>query len=200
MQHVGHELCDREKLRTPILGVYAHYLRTLTSTDAALVNVVQMETEKERLLPKFFDFVQGVDGTTTTTQTRELFGPLPEILEKRIKESLTKHNAQALQPRTAPTSNLGRSQRDMLCEEEAGVTSTESPDLPMDDVAPEPLKHESGQGSSMTADISSTHVSQMYELEDWVETDLDAVVAQNSMEEFTTSSTSTGTCVETDWL
>ena len=123
VQHVGHELCDREKLRTPILGVYAHYLRTLTSTDAALVNVVQMEHEKERLLPKLFDFVQGVDETTTTTQTRELFAPFPEILEKRIKASLTKHNAQALQPRTAPTSNPGRSQRDMLCEEEAGVAN-----------------------------------------------------------------------------
>jgi len=187
VQHVRYELCDREKLRTPILGVYAHYLRTLRSTDAVTVSVVQMEQEKERLLPKFFDFVQGVDVLTRTTQTLELFGPLPGILEKRMKASWTKHNAETLQPSTAPTSDPGRSQRDMVCEE-AGVASTESPGR-------EPSRHEHGQGSSMTADISSTRVSQMYESEDWVVADLDAV-----MKEWTGSSTSTGTAVECEWL
>ena len=188
VQHVGYELCDREKLRTPILGVYAHYLRKLMSTDEATVSVVQMEQEKERLLPKFFDFVQGVDVLTRTTHTRELFGPLPEILEKRIKASWTKHNAQTLQPSTAPTSDPGRSQRDMVWEEEAGVASTESPER-------EPSRHEHGQGSSMTAHISSTRVSQMYESEDWVVVDLDAV-----MKEWTGSSTSSETAVESEWL
>ena len=120
------------------------------STDAATVSVVQMDQEKERMLPKFFDLVEGVNETTTTTQTRELFGPLPEILEKRIKTSWTKYNAQDLQPRTGPTSDPGRSQRD-FCEEEAGVASTEQP-------------------------------------------------AQTALKELTSSSTSTGTWSQSDWI
>merc|ERR1719284_2390648 len=98
------------------------------SNFGAMTFAVHMEEEKERLLPKVFDFVQGVDEMTSSTQVRELFGPLPEILEKRIKASWTKHNAQTLQPSTAPTSDPGRSQRDMVWEEEAGVASTESPE------------------------------------------------------------------------
>ena len=163
-------MCDRQKLRTPILGVCAHYLRMLLSTDAATVSVVQMEQRKGRLLPKFFDFVQGLDDMRTTTQTRELFGPLPEILEKRI----TKHNAQALQPTTAPTSDPGRRQRSMFSEGGVGVDSTESPErLPMDITAPKPLRHEPGQLSNIIADVSSSHVLQTDESEDWVESDLD---------------------------
>ena len=163
VQHVGYEMCDRQKLRTPILVVYAHYLRMLLSTDAATVSVVQMEQRKGRLLPKFFDFVQGVDEMRTTTQTRELFGPLPEILEKRI----TKHNAQALQPTTAPTSDPGRRQRSIFSEGGVGVDSTESPErLPMDITAPKPLRHERGQLSNIIADVSSSHVLQMDESED----------------------------------
>ena len=150
VQHVGYELCDREKLCTSILDVYAHYLRTLMSTDAVTVSVVQMDHEKERMLLKFFDLVEGVNETTTTPQTRELFDPLPEILEKRIKASWTKYNAQDLQPRTGPTSDTGRSQRD-FCEEEAVVASTEQP-------------------------------------------------AQTAMKELTSSSTSTGTWSQSDWI
>ena len=72
----------------------------------------------------------------------------------------------------------------MLSEEEAGVASTESPErLPMNVVAPEPLRHERGQGSNMSADISSTHVSEMYESEDEAVKNLDALVVQDAVKD-----------------
>ena len=134
--HVGCSLCDREKLRTPILGVYAQYLKMLMCgpgpTDGAMTFVVQMEQDKERLLPTEFYFVQEVDDMTTFTQVRELFGPLPEILEHRIKASWTKHNAHALRSTTAPTLELGRNPRGRSSVDEgAGVNNrNESSGLP----------------------------------------------------------------------
>ena len=107
LQHVGCSRCDREKLRTPILGVYARYLTTCMSaggtSDGAVTCVVQMDKDKVRLLPQCFDFMQRNDDMTTSTQSRELFGPLPEILEQRIRTSRTQHDTEGLQSTTAPT-------------------------------------------------------------------------------------------------
>ena len=69
--HVGCARCDREKLRTPILGVYSRYLTTcMSEVGTSDTRVVQMEKEKGRLLPQCFDFAQGNDDMTTSTQIR----------------------------------------------------------------------------------------------------------------------------------
>ena len=67
----------------------------------------------------------------------------------------------------------------------AGVHSKESPQLlPINFTAPESLRHEGGQASSIIADRNSTHVFQMDESEDWVVTDPDALtdVVENELE------------------
>ena len=87
VHHVGRECCDREKLRTPMLGVFAHYLRASMSGRRATSCVVDMEVDKERFLPKTFDLLTRDDGMTTTRKTCELFGPLPDMLAKRIGAS-----------------------------------------------------------------------------------------------------------------
>ena len=101
----------------------------------------------------------------------------------------------------------------------AGVHSEESPQLlPINYTAPESLRHESGQASSIIADRSSTHVLQMDESEDWVVTDLDALIkdvenerettrvpsrnegAPNALKESTGSSISTEPEIESELL
>ena len=77
---------------------------------------VHIEQEKERLLPRVFDFVQDVDDMTSSTQVREIFDPFPEILEHRIKASWTKHNEQALRCTTALASKPGQKPtRQVVC-------------------------------------------------------------------------------------
>jgi len=128
LQHVGCARCDREKLRTPMLGVYARYLRTCMSAGGtcggAVTCVVQMDKDKVRLLPQCFDFVQRNDDMTTSTQSRELFGPLPEILEHRIRASRTQHDTEGFQSTTAPTLEPAQHQRRTSVVFEGGSASS----------------------------------------------------------------------------
>ena len=78
-----------------MLGIYARYCRRIMSdrSDVAnlettrLLSVEGIEQDKERMFPRFFEFVTTLDDLTTSVQIRELFGPLPEMLEQRIRES-----------------------------------------------------------------------------------------------------------------
>ena len=78
-----------------MLGIYAEYCRRIESdqSDAANPEVTRLlssegiEQDKERMFPRFFEFVTTLDDLTTSVQIRELFGPLPEMLEQRIRRS-----------------------------------------------------------------------------------------------------------------
>ena len=91
--HMGCRRCDREKLRTPILGIYAQYCRTFMSDHRVaagpgmthLFPIEQIELDKERLFPRFFEFVMAPGDPSSSVEVRELFGPLPEMLEQRIR-------------------------------------------------------------------------------------------------------------------
>ena len=91
--HMGCRRCDREKLRTPILGIYAQYCRTFMSDHRVaagpgmthLFPIEQIELDKERMFPRFFEFVTAPGDLPSSVEVRELFGPLPEMLEQRIR-------------------------------------------------------------------------------------------------------------------
>ena len=106
--HTGGVLCDRERLRTPILGVYAQYLRKCMSdqelaADRTMTCVVQMDREKDLLLPRHFEFVQRCDEHHVTECIQsELFCPLPEILEHRIRVTRRQHATQDVCVSRAP--------------------------------------------------------------------------------------------------
>ena len=93
-------------------------------TEGAVTCVVQMDKDKERLLPQCFDFVQRNDNMMISTQSRELFGPLPEIVEHRILTSRTKHERDALQSTTAPTPERAQNQRGTPSVPEGGSASS----------------------------------------------------------------------------
>ena len=78
-----------------MLGIYAEYCRRIVSgqSDAANPEVTRLlssegiEQDKERMFPRFFELVTTLDDLATSVQIRELFGPLPEMLEQRIRRS-----------------------------------------------------------------------------------------------------------------
>ena len=95
LKHNGSERCDRERLRTPILGIYAQYCRQRTShegcrIDANITHLFPTERfgqDKEQMFPRFLDYVTANRDLTSSVQVQELFGPLPEMLEQRVRSS-----------------------------------------------------------------------------------------------------------------
>ena len=95
LKHNGRERCDRERLRTPILGIYSQYCRQRMShegckIDAHITHLFPTERfgqDKEQMFPRFFDYVTANHDLTSSVQVQELFGPLPEMLEQRVRSS-----------------------------------------------------------------------------------------------------------------
>ena len=98
--HVGQAPCDCERLRTPILGIFAQYLRQVmrdqgAGADHANSHVLPMERierDKIQMFPKSFEHVSVNKDLTSSVQIRELFGRLPEMVEERIRESAAARN------------------------------------------------------------------------------------------------------------
>lgn len=93
--HVGSVRCDRERLRTPILGIFALFLRDSmrdqeAATDRAgshgLLNE-RIERDRERLFPRSYEYVTTCNDLTSSVHVRELFGPLVEMVERRLRAS-----------------------------------------------------------------------------------------------------------------
>ena len=314
--------CDREKLRTPILGVFAQYVRKVMAADQGVLHMLplaQMEQQQELMFPRFIEVPTVRADMTDSPQVRELFGPLPEMVQQRVRESAASQSGQSTRPAfgTAGEESISEAQGAVIqspgqeltaqeqreqCEQcvaqwtdtdldpparnqsskhalppssksddegrmremelahrvrgtssdgiektnnvfcrvhttfdegevtdldlprqreiAAGVHSEESPQLlPIDCTTTESLRHESGQASSIIiADRSSTHELQMEESEDWVVTDLDALIkdvenerettrvpsrnegAPNALKESTGSSISTEPEIESELL
>ena len=91
--HVGQAPCDCERLRTPILGIFAQYLRQVmreqgAGADHANSHVLPMERiERDKIQM----FIMDKD-LTSSVQIRDLLGPLPEMVEERIRASAAAHN------------------------------------------------------------------------------------------------------------
>ena len=93
--HVESPQCDRERLRTPMLGIYADYLRQVLSHQGSAVSSGMAQLlgdwilqDTEQMFPRSFEFATASTATmTSSVQVRELFGPLPEMLEKRIRSA-----------------------------------------------------------------------------------------------------------------
>ena len=82
--HAGCHGCDREKLRTPILS--AQYVRKVIAADQGVLHllpVAQMEQQQEFMFPRFIDVPTVRADMTDPAQVRELFGPLPEMVQQR---------------------------------------------------------------------------------------------------------------------
>ena len=96
VRHCGHLRCDREKLRTPMLGIFAHYVRdrirqqaaTTEEATACLLSTELIEHDRDRMFSRFFQF----QTATSSCEVRELFGPLLEMVEQRIRASGQAHN------------------------------------------------------------------------------------------------------------
>ena len=78
-----------------MLGIYADYLRQVLSHQGSAVSSGMAQLladwilqDKEQMFPRSFEFATASTATmTSSVQVRELFGPLPEMLEKRIRSA-----------------------------------------------------------------------------------------------------------------
>ena len=89
--------CDREKLRTPILGVFAQYFRNVMAADQGVLHMLpfaQMEQQQELMFPRFIEVPTVRADMTDSAQVRELFGPLPEMVQQRVRESAASQSGQ----------------------------------------------------------------------------------------------------------
>ena len=88
-------LCDRQKLRTPMLGIYAQHLRQVlcrqaSGADSGTEDELPMERlgqDREDMFPRTLDFATDHNIITNSVQVRELFGPLPDMLEERVRSA-----------------------------------------------------------------------------------------------------------------
>ena len=100
VRHAGHLRCDREKLRTPMLGIFAHYLQDRMSDQgshaeeatARAFSTELIEQDRERMFPSVFQFETTHNNVTSSSEVRELFGPLLKMMEQRIRASGAAHN------------------------------------------------------------------------------------------------------------
>ena len=92
-KHVGNLLCERELLMLPILGIYANCVLCRlegvdTDEDDVLPSMLMslINTDMDRMFPTYFDFTrEDPEGMVTGFERRELFGPLPEMMEQRLR-------------------------------------------------------------------------------------------------------------------
>ena len=100
VRHAGHLRCDREKLRTPMLGIFDHYLQDRMSDQGAhaeeatarALSTEVIEQDRERMFPSVFQFETTDNYVTISSEVRELFGPLLKMVEQRIRASGAAHN------------------------------------------------------------------------------------------------------------
>ena len=100
VRHAGHLRCDREKLRTPMLGIFDHYLQDRMSDQGAhaeeatarALSTEVIEQDRERMFPSVFQFETTHNYVTISSEVRELFGPLLKMVEQRIRASGAAHN------------------------------------------------------------------------------------------------------------
>ena len=100
VRHAGHLRCDREKLRTPMLGIFAHYVQDRMSDQGAnageaterVLLTELIEQDRERMFPSVFQFETTHNNVTSSSEVRKLFGPLLKMVEQRIRASGA-HNA-----------------------------------------------------------------------------------------------------------
>ena len=98
LRHDGCCHCDRQKLRTPMLGIYAQHLRQVlcrqgSGADSGTQDELPMERlgqDREDMFPRTLDFATDHNTITNSVQVRELFGPLPEMLEEGIRSSMAR--------------------------------------------------------------------------------------------------------------
>ena len=98
LRHDGCCLCDRQKLRTPMLGIYAQHHRQVlcrqgSGGDSGPVDKFPMERlgqDREDMFPRTSDFATDHSNITKSVQVRELFGALPDMLEERIRSSVAR--------------------------------------------------------------------------------------------------------------
>ena len=89
-QHSYTRKCDRELLVAPVLCAYAKFLRDGHGASQR-VNPLVMElvfSMTPSVFPLSFDFEKRLDDDLLVVEQRELFGPLPEIVQERIKSQV----------------------------------------------------------------------------------------------------------------
>jgi len=92
-KHVGCLRCERQFLMSPILGIYANCVQSRaegfeTDKDDVLPSMLMslISSDMERMFPKYFDFVrEDPKDMITNVERRELFGPLPKMMENRLR-------------------------------------------------------------------------------------------------------------------
>ena len=100
VRHAGHLRCDREKLWTPMLGIFDHYVQDRMSDQGAhaeeatarALATEAIEQDRERMFPSVFKFETTHNYVTISSEVRELFGPLLKMVEQRIRASGAAHN------------------------------------------------------------------------------------------------------------
>uniref|UniRef100_A0A7S1ATK8 Uncharacterized protein n=1 Tax=Noctiluca scintillans TaxID=2966 RepID=A0A7S1ATK8_NOCSC len=91
LKHKNTSKCDRESLVSPMLGIYSNCLKRDTA-DVKHEGMFTLETfqkDKERMFPRNFDF-EKQHAKSFTLDRRELFGPLPEMMEHRVASNKAK--------------------------------------------------------------------------------------------------------------
>lgn len=98
LRHVGCVQCDREKLRTPILGIYSQYFREVMCCERvanagkrSVFPFERIQQDTESMFPSSFEFVSTHADMSNSVQVRELFGPLVQMLEHRIRATAAQH-------------------------------------------------------------------------------------------------------------
>jgi len=80
--------CDKEALVEPVLGLYSLVLRQVSDGSSSARHMEQVlrhiRQSKERFFPKTYTYRAGTPTEGTTTEERELFGPLVEALEQHM--------------------------------------------------------------------------------------------------------------------
>ena len=120
VNHVGSARCDRERLRTPILGIFAQYLRDSMRDQGAatdrpgtdMLPIGRTERDRKGMFARVFEFVTTDKDLTSSVQLRELFGPLVEMVEQRVRASGARRSA------------VGEARAEILHEERSAVTQS----------------------------------------------------------------------------
>lgn len=88
LKHRQSPRCDKEALRRPLLGIYCHYLKKSRCleerTNSVTVAMNFFSKDKERMFPTHFQFTTEGKGSVMHEETRELFGPLVQMMEQRV--------------------------------------------------------------------------------------------------------------------
>ena len=92
LEHKNMSKCDKEALRKPLLGIYynslvrAHVtLETSEEEERTHLGPEHFHGNLERMFPPQFIFTKKYPNGKTMHEERELFGPLVEMMAKRVE-------------------------------------------------------------------------------------------------------------------